>query len=157
MTIREFCEEYNKRVGHFKDEFFKNNLHVKAYLPFLTKTTTAGRLVSITTFNQDTGDIEVRSDIQYLLFYRMIIEQYTDLEIETDGFYEEYDLLNESGLLDKIMDMIPKEEIRELKTLIDLKKSDAFANKYEPHAFISSQVNRFSQFLKSLEDSADGN
>ena len=148
MTIKEFAEKYNAMAtDRLKEDYLNDNLHIKTYLPFLTKVTLADKLAKITTLDKDTGNVNVKSDVNYLLFCRMIIEQYTDLQVETEGFYEEYDLLNESGLLDKIMQMIPEKEITEFKMICDMKKSDLLQNKYENHAFIADQVDRFGTLI----------
>lgn len=146
MKIKEFAEKYNViATDRLKEDYLNDNLHIKTYLPFLTKVTLADKLAKVTTLDKDTGNVNVKSDVNYLLFCRMIVEQYTDLQIETEVFYEEYDLLNESGILDKIMQMIPEKEITEFKMIVDMAKSDLLQNKYENHAFISSQVDRFGQ------------
>ena len=147
MKIKEFCKEYSNRIDKLKEGYLNDNLHIKTYLPFLTKVTLADKLAKVTTLDKDTGNVNVKSDVNYLLFCRMIIEQYTDLQVETEGFYEEYDLLNESGLLDKIMQMIPEKEISEFKMLCDMKKSDIIQNKYEMHSFIIDQVDRFGTLI----------
>ena len=101
MKIKNFTEKYSAiATDRLKEEYLNDNLHIKTYLPFLTKVTLADKLAKVTTLDKDTDNINLKSDVNYLLFCRMIIEQYTDLQIETEGFYEEYDLLNESGLLD---------------------------------------------------------
>ena len=150
MKIKEFCKEYSNRIDKLKEDYLNDNLHIKTYLPFLTKVTLADKLARITTLDKATGNVNVKSDVNYLLFCRTIIEQYTDLKVETDGFYEEYDLLNESGLLDKIMQMIPEKEINEFKMICDMKKSDLLQNKYENHAFISEQVTRFGELIGTI-------
>ena len=149
MKIKEFVEKYEAiATDRLKEDYLKNNLHIKTYLPFLTKVTLADKLTKVTTLDKDTGNVNVKSDVNYLLFCRMIVEQYTDLQVETEGFYEEYDLLNESGLLDKIMRMIPEKEIGEFKMLCDMKKTDLIQNKYEGHAFISDQIERFGTLIR---------
>ena len=148
MKIKELTEKYGAiATDRLKEDYLNDNLHIKTYLPFLTKVTLADKLAKITTLDKDTGNINIKSDVNYLLFCRTIIEQYTDLQVETEGFYEEYDLLNESGLLDKIMQMIPEKEITEFKMICDMKKSDLLQNKYENHAFIADQVDRFGTLI----------
>lgn len=148
MTIKEFVEKYNQiATDRLKEDFVKNNLKITTYLPFLTKMTLADKLAKVTTLDKDTGNINVKSDINYLLFCRSIIENYTDLQVETKGFYEEYDSLNESGLLDKIMQMIPEKEITEFKMICDIKKDDIIFNQSTPKAFINQQIERVSTIL----------
>ena len=148
MKIFDFVEKYNAiATDRLKEDYLKENLKITTYLPFLTKVTLADKLAKITTLDKDTGNINVKSDVNYLLFCRMIIEQYTDLQVETEGFYEEYDLLNESGLLDKIMQMIPEKEIKEFKMICDMKKDDIIFNQSTPKAFINQQIERVSTIL----------
>lgn len=148
MKIKDFVEKYNAiATDRLMEDYLKDNLHIKTYIPFLTKVTIADKLANVTTLDKDTGNINVKSDVNYLLFCRMIVEQYTDLQVEAEGFYEEYDLLNESGLLDKIMQMIPKKEIAEFKMICDMKKDDIIFNQSTPKAFINQQIERVSTIL----------
>ena len=148
MKIFDFIEKYNAiATDRLKGDFLNDNLHIKTYLPFLTKVTLADKLARVTTLDKDTGNINIKSDVNYLLFCRMIIEQYTDLQVETEGFYDEYDLMNESGLLDKIMQMIPEKEIKEFKMICDMKKDDVIFNQSTPKAFINQQIERVSTIL----------
>ena len=148
MKIFDFIEKYNAiATDRLKEDYLKENLKITTYLPFLTKVTLADKLAKITALDKDTGNVNVKSDVNYLLFCRMIIEQYTDLQVETEGFYEEYDLLNESGLLDKIMQMIPEKEIAEFKMICDMKKDDIIFNQSTPKAFINQQIERISTIL----------
>ena len=143
MKIKEFTEKYGAiATDRLKEDYLKDNLHIKTYLPFLTKVTLADKLAKVTNIDKDTGNVNVKSDANYLLFCRMIVEQYTDLQVETEGFYEEYDLLNESGLLDKIIQMIPEKEIAEFKMICDMKKDDIIFNQSTPKAFINQQIER---------------
>lgn len=148
MTIKNFTEKYNNIATEpLKNNFLKENLRVKKYIPYLMKMTLADNLTKITILDKNTGNINVNSAANYLFFCRIIIEQYTDLQIESNEFHEEYDLLNESGLLDKIIHMIPEKEITELKMIIDMKKNDIMINRGTPQAFINHQVERFGTLL----------
>ena len=143
MKIKDFVEKYSViATDRLKEDYLKDNLHTNAYLPFLTKVTLADKLAKVTTLEKDTGNVNIKSDVNYLLFCRTIIEQYTDLQVETEGFYEEYDLLNESGLLDKIMQMIPEKEIAEFKMICDMKKDDIIFNQSTQKAFVNQQIER---------------
>lgn len=129
MLIKDFYKKYKAfATEKLKEQFFKTELHIKTYIPFLTKTVLADKIIKSTILDKDTGKICMKSDMNYLLFCRTIIEEYTDLEIETEDFYDEYDLLNESGILDKIIQMIPEKEISEFKTICDMKKDDLIFN-----------------------------
>ena len=165
MYIKEFVEKYNAiATARLKEDYLNDNLHIKTYLPFLRKDAIATVLVDRSTYkfesytkedgtigSKKTDEIKVNSVAQYLLFCRVVIENYTNLEVETDSFYEEYDALKQCGLLDKLMvgsenvpPMIPADEIGELRMLTDMKQKDEIFNRTEIHNYITEQIDRFS-------------
>ena len=165
MKIKEFCKEYSNRIDKLKGDYLKENLKITTYLPFVKKDALAQNIVNATTYKFEdytkedgttgrrrTNQIQVNSTAQMLLFYRVIIENYTDLEVETEGFYEEYDVLNESGVLFELTadfeghpSLIPAKEISELRGMIDLKQRDIMTNQYEIHSYISNQIERITE------------
>lgn len=151
MTIKEFCEKYNNiATKQLKDQYIKDNLEITPYVPFVRKDALIANLLKITMIDKETGNIKVNSSAEYLLMTRIFIENYTNLTVETKGFFEEYDELKKSGLFnilligdDTTYPLIPYEEIAEFKHLLSIKKSDILQNKYEIHSFITEQVERF--------------
>lgn len=164
-TVKQFCKEYSNRIDKLKGDYLKENLKITTYLPFIKKDALAQNIVNATTYKFEdytkedgttgrrrTNQIQVNSTAQMLLFYRVIIENYTDLEVETEGFYEEYDALNESGVLFELTadfeghpSLIPVKEISELRGMIDLKQRDIMTNQYEIHSYISNQIERITE------------
>lgn len=167
IGIKEFCAEYIKRIPQMQENYIEDNLVITPYLPFVRKDALADILVKRSTYEYEnytkedgtvgsrpTDKIKVNSVVQYILFCRVIIENYTNLTVETEGFYEEYDALKECGLLDKLMvstetraSLIPMDEIAELRALIDFKQKDAIFNATVIHNYIGSQVERFRTLL----------
>lgn len=151
MTIKEFCEKYNNiATKQSKDQYIKDNLEITPYVPFVKKDALIANLLKITMIDKETGNIKVNSSAEYLLITRIFIENYTNLTVETKGFFEEYDELKKSGLFNILLigdditaPLIPYEEIAEFKHLLSIKKSDILQNKYEIHSFITEQVERF--------------
>ena len=147
MKIKTFCEKYMNLSGKMQEQYWKDNIVVKKYISFLKKTSIAEQLVKITTINTKTGNIYLNSPANYLFFCRIVIELYTNLEVESEGFYEEYDILNSSGILDKIMQSIPEKELKELKMLCDMAKEDLIFNNATPRAYIDQQVEKFTSTM----------
>ena len=151
ITIKTFCKEYNNRATDaLKKQYIKENLEIVPYVPFVAKEALISNLLKITMIDKETGNVKVNSSAEYLLVTRILIENYTNLTVETDGFYEEYDELKKSGLFnvllvghDDIAPLIPMEEITEFKFLLSQKKADLMTNRYEIHSFITEQVDRF--------------
>lgn len=175
ITVKEFVEGYNKCVDSLKNRYIQEKLSIISYLPVNIKDAIAIVITDRTMFEQEkytdengktkfrkTDNIHVNSFVQYMLFVREVIEKYTNL-IHSDeaNFMTDYDLLKSSGLLDKLMigeivngkkipPLIPISEISEIRTLIDMHKSDIMQNMYEPHAYISRQVERFGTLINTL-------
>ena len=167
ISIKKLVNEYTKRVPQMQETYIKENLVITPYVPFVRKDALADKLVDVSTYifedytkedgtvgRRKTDKIRVNSTAQYLLFCRLVIENYTNLTVETEGFHEEYDALKECGLLDKLMistetrpSLIPMDEIAELRALIDFKQKDAIFNATEIHNYIGSQVERFGTLL----------
>ena len=163
ITIKKFCEEYGNRTTQLKQSYLEENLGIEKYVPFIMKNALADRLVNLTTYKYEdyidedgkvsrrkTDEIKVDSVSQYLLFCRLVIENYTNLIIENPGFHEEYDELKKCGLLDMLMigtettlPLIPVNEIAEFRSIVEMKQKDAIFNATEVHNYISSQVERF--------------
>lgn len=170
IGIKEFCAEYIKRIPQMQENYIEENLVITPYLPFIKKDSLAGKLVDVSTYvledytkedgtigRRKTDKIRLNSTAQYLLFCRLIIENYTNLTVETEGFYDEYDALKECGLLDKLMvstetrpSLVPMDEIAELRAIIDMKQKDEIFNKTEVHNYVDSLVERFSDVLNVL-------
>lgn len=166
LTIKSFVETYNNYAAEsLKDRYIKEKLEIKSYLPFLRKDALATVLAERTTYKYEpytkedgtvgqkkTDVVRVNSTAQYLLFCRVVIENYTNLTVETEGFFEEYDLLKQSGLLDKLMlwteerpSLIPISEISELRRMVDDKQKDILFNFTNPQVYLQNQVTRFGQ------------
>ena len=161
IGIKKFIEEYeNRATDRLKEEYLKDYLEVKKYIPFVLKDALATSIANATCFEtiekkdidgnvsrERTGRIKVNSISRRLLFYRCLIEQYTNLSVETDGFHEEYDLLKSSGVLDQIIKLIPENEAGEFAQIIDMKVSDTISYYDSPQKFVSDQVERFGTLI----------
>ena len=152
ISIKKFCEEYeNMATDSMRKMYLKDHLEVIHYLPILIKTAMIDKLTNITMIDKNSGNIKVNSIGEYVLLTRILVENYTNLTVESKGFYEEYDALKKSGLFDILLvgndatpPLIPYAEIAEFKHLLSLKKQDIMTNKYELHSYINEQIDRFS-------------
>lgn len=150
ITIKTFCKEYSNRVNDtLKKQYIKDNLKITSYVSFVKKDALISNLLKATMIDKETDNVKVNSSAEYLLMTRILIENYTNLTVETDGFYEEYDELKKSGLFnillvgnDTTAPLIPIEEITEFKFLLSQKKADVMTNRYEIHSFIVEQVDK---------------
>lgn len=169
ITIKTFCKEYNNRANDtLKKQYIEDNLEITPYVSIVKKDAYAQLIVDRTMFEQESYDsngeikyrktdkIRVNSVAQYIQFCRVIIELYTNLEIEDGSFIDEYDALKSSGLLDLLMvgsdkadPLIPMSELSEFKTILTMKQSDTQFNETTTQAFISKQIGRISDLANA--------
>lgn len=163
MKVLEFCERYNNTTDQLKCSFINENLKIKPYISIIEKDGYAQAILNKSMYDQEeytdeegnkkfrkTDRIKVNSVVQYVQFCRFIITNYTNLENEDGSFIKDYDALKSSGLLDILIigdentpPLIPVNEIAEFRSILDMKAKDILTNEYEPHAFISNQIERF--------------
>ena len=134
MDIISFVNGYkNMATEGMKNDYLRENLKVVDYLPIIEKDKISDRIANISTYEYEkykdvikrTGNIKVNTTLQYLLFCRAVIENYTNLTVKSEDFFAEYDALKSSGLLTILMveyenhpSIIPASEISELNTMI---------------------------------------
>ena len=112
IKIKDFVEDYNKRPKQTKETYIKDNLEIVSYIPLAKKIALVDKLIDVSMYEFEdyvkengeksrrrTNRIKVDSVVQYFLFCRTLIEAYTNLEIETDNFFEEYKDESTSKLL----------------------------------------------------------
>lgn len=148
MKVKEFVEKSNMVANDaIKASRISSYLKVKPYVNFLDKVALANRVVKRSVYDLDENgipvSINVKSDVKYLLHVMGMIELYTDLEVNYENILEDYDLLNQSGLLVEIVKLIGDKEVGECQMLLDMKFADEMQNKLSTEAFISNQVDRF--------------
>lgn len=150
ITIKNFIEKYNKlTTDSQKERYIKEKIIITKYVPFVRKMTRAKNLAKITMIDKNTSNIRINSMTHYLFFIKTLIEEYTNLISESPSFADEYDMLKQSGFLDRLIlkvdgkePLIDSAELEEFKQIVNMAKSDLLDNEYEPHAFISGQINR---------------
>lgn len=171
IKIKDFVENYDKRPTQTKETYIRDNLKIVSYIPFARKIGLVDKLIDVSMYEFEdyvkengeksrrrTDRIKVDSVVQYFLFCRTLIENYTNLEIETDNFFEEYDLLKSSGLLDKLivgdeerLPLISIDEIAEMKSLVEMKQKDVITNYMNVQSFVSNQISRFDDIMSALK------
>jgi hypothetical protein len=164
MKILEFVNGYKEiTTDKTKENYFKKNVNIKTYLPILNKITIAERIADVVCFEHEkyitesgkeksrsTMNVQVNTPVQYLLTCRAIVENYTDLEIEDTSFYKEFDLLQENGIMDKILCTIPNDELKNFEAIVNMKREDILYNHGTVKGFISDKVERIAMISSTV-------
>lgn len=164
MTVLEFVTKYNGYKNSASKTKMISNIKITPYVSIVKKDAYAQLIVDKTMFEQEKYDdngiekyhktdrLKVNSVAQYVQFCRVVIELYTDLEIDENdsGFIQGYDALKSSGLLNTLMigdeqsePLIPISELNEFKSILDMKISDTLQNHGSIQSFIERQVDKF--------------
>lgn len=164
MKILEFVNGYKEiTTDKAKENYFKKNVNIKTYLPILNKITIAERIADVVCFeyekyitesgeekSRSTMNVQVNTPVQYLLICRAIVENYTDLEIEDTSFYKEFDALQENGIMDKILCIIPNDELKNFEAIVNMKREDILYNHGTVKGFISDKVERIAMISSTV-------
>lgn len=128
ILLSKFVESYNEVILNMQERYFNDNVFcVCNYVNLQIKTEKLGEIVreSLELRTQNVSSI-----YRYVLFISYLIENYTNLQIDVD-MYQAYDLLRSNGLLNKILSLIPENEISESQKFIDMILNDILYFKKE--------------------------
>lgn len=142
ITVENFIKTF-KINSKAKDKTFNDFMSkhiVTKYIDITTKIFWCNNIAENTTHFED-GDVKIvkyDSVGRYLLFTMVLIKLYTDIDINfEDGKYvKQYDQLNEAGIIDEIISMIPEKEYAEFNMILDMKVDDFANNEYSVAAIL---------------------
>lgn len=121
IPVKNFCICFKRQANEvLKAKYFRDNLKIKTtYIKIQEK-----RVLIKSIIYNDTNECLYSSIDRYINYALSVIDSYTNLKIKFENKYEEYDLLNENGLIDLILSEIPKRELNEFKILLEMELKD---------------------------------
>lgn len=129
ISVADFVSKYNSyKSDSAKSEYLKNTIKAKDYVSYATKVTFANQIVA-QTHNIEGTIVKVDTAKQYVLFIIGTISLYLNIEF-SDSPISNYDLLDEAGLLETIIGMIPSKEYENTKLVLDMVTKDFMTNHY---------------------------
>lgn len=150
MKINEFVEMYKK--NRMVD--IKKVLEVEEYISTPLKRNMC-ELILDSCIKNENGVLYIDSLDRYLLFTIAVISMHTNLEfnIEEDGYtsIDEYDELNQLGLIEKIINTFEK-DYEACKVMLDMLTSDRMKNQETLEKKILKFINMASNELDALNN-----
>lgn len=129
IPVADFVGKYNSyKSDNAKSEYLKNTIKSKNYVSYAAKVTFANQIVA-QTHNIEGSSIKVDTTKQYILFIIGVVSLYLNIEF-SDSPISDYDLLDEAGLLEPIIAMIPSKEYENIKLVLDMVAKDFMTNNY---------------------------
>lgn len=116
INVGELREVNKEFKGAIITKFKGLEIEVKQYIPILDKI----ELVSPAAngcISEENGLFTVQNSVKNIAYKLAIIKAYTNITLPKDEF-DAFDLINESGILQAVMNAIPKSELEELDTLL---------------------------------------
>lgn len=164
MKIKEFVQEFKDRKiqntkinEHAVEDFLREKLNIVEYIPFTTKIDIINNIISAIVKEVD-GIKKVNNIAQYMAFIKAMLSSHTSLEFE--DMFEDYDELNQCGLIEPIVALFQK-DFTECETLLKM----AVANELEDNNLnmiigkflngILAQIDGFGEKIKSLTKDFD--
>lgn len=142
MKIEDFVAEIKANTGMI-EEVCKKHI-VKKYVPYLEKVTKCEHIVS-TTMKNETGSFHQSTPSRFLVFTMTLIKNYTDLEINSEALWEEYDKLDEVGALMPLNAAMPQAEVGEFNTILAMAVEDYMTNN-------RSMVSYFDKYMDEIKN-----
>ena len=155
--VKAFCKKYTTTTSeHVKGDMIKKIIKV-TYVPVMMKRAALQRMLDISIVVTGHGTDYIDMFLSRINMIMCIVGLYTDLKVEKDGdglplTFEAYDALTESGVLAKIYEQIPEQELAEL-TSINGVLMDNFYNERTVENFVAKQLSRVSALVGSFAGS----
>ena len=147
ITVKEFVDKYNRAKN--KETFIDR--YLKAEVPGVQeKMFWQDKIVKTAHMTED-GRYVQNLITERVLAVLTIVRLYTVVEVDFTNMESEFDLLENSGLLKRIYEVVATREsdnvLMDFDTYVDYKRDDLRTNYCEPHAFVYDQITRFGELI----------
>lgn len=146
MKFEEFMELYDNFKETDERVIFVKEHIVKSYIP-LEEKDVRSQIIINNSYYDENGNFKVNSTAKHMFTFLSIVDMYTDIDINFKDGLNEYNKLDASMALDDIVSMIDEKDLNEFKIVLNMKCNDVITNEYEPHGYISKQVERFVELI----------
>lgn len=149
MKFDEFMELYDNFKETDKRVIFIKEHIVKSYIP-LEEKDVRSQIIINNSYYDENRNFKVNSTAKHMFTFLSIVDMYTDIDINFKDGLNEYNKLDASMALDDILSMIDEKDLNEFKIILNMKCNDVITNEYEPHGYISKQVERFGELIGNV-------
>lgn len=151
-TVAELVEKYEKlKNDSAKEAFLNQTIKFVNYINFETVEVLCEGILKASCYDSN-GDIKINSCKKYLMYVYCIFDQYTNIQVSSKQWMNEFNMLYKNGLVDAICQLMPDNLITTLDSVLKMKSDDMMTNYYEPHAFIRGQMAKYIPFIHKIID-----
>ena len=139
-------ELVNIATDNLRDNYLKQNLTVREYVPIAEKITKAKSVINAG-MRDENGEFYANSPNTYILYALVKIDTWTNLDIDFTGdtmpVNEQYDALDKLGLIEKIFEKIPEKEASEFDAIYGMVLSDIKENELSVKHIVEKTIAKF--------------
>lgn len=142
MTVKEFIEIYKADFSAIEQ------VEVKPYISVARKIEVIGNLLASIHFSNN--KFQINTPFVHLMLPLVVIDEYTNIDINFENVIEDYDALCEQDLIGKLIEKIKPKEVQEFTVLLEKSQSDMLLNNASPQSYITENVEKFSAIIGTL-------
>ena len=149
-------DELIKLTKGKKEYDFSQRIKMK-YMPYAEKSALVKNVLDCSSYVEVNGRKVYKRNTSSMLFIftMQLVEKYTDLEFEKENVVLVYDALMETGLMNKLMEQIPEEEISILRGMLDMQRDDEEMNTRSLVAFLETKADAMQMAMDSFSKVLD--
>lgn len=152
IDVKDFVAGYSKlNTQAAKETYLKTTVKFIDYINFEVVETLCDQILS-NSYLDANGNIKVDTCKKYLMYVYVIFDQYTNIDVHSNNWLEEFNLLSRSGLIEMVCQAVPESLMTTLDSVLKMKSDDLMTNYYEPHAFIRNQVIKYVPIIHGTID-----
>lgn len=152
MKIKDYVKDTNQSVELITE-----------YIPYCTKVDNCKRIVDATCYRinelleTNVNQFRLDSTSQYLLYVMVLVDLYTNLDVDFGSLANEYDLLKSNKVLDEILKKIPENEMVEFDRILEMVNADLMENERSLVSFIENKFLTMDTALSAMLKTAKEN
>lgn len=123
MILQEFLDKYYSATE--ADEELE--LEIVEYIPFEKKVDVCRAIIDDTTHDSEDNFL-MNSAFRNVMYRMVLIDVYTNIDIDFGNITGEFDVLESKGLVDYLLSFIPSEEINRFDTIMQCELNDLYQN-----------------------------
>ena len=149
MTVKEFVTNYNKTKNIEKHI-------IKTYVPYAEKITLCTKILEITCYEKISEDekiFKMNTPSRKMMFMLVLVDTYTDIDINFQNVLEDFDILSEKELLGAIIKAIPENEVTLFSSLLDMCLDDLITNTRDLIPWMENKIKASSIVINTVLES----
>lgn len=156
MNVEKFVKDYSKSQN--KEGFLKKRF-VNTYVDYNRKITLCTNVLRTTLFQKVKVSVDKEIEVfkqntpaTAMLFSLTLVNEYTDIDVDFKNALNEFDMLEKEGLVDLLVNSIPRLEHDKFQTILNMVRDDIYENERSLIGYLDSKLTATELGLGSILD-----